>query len=248
LAAEGILQDLTQGTGGIYIHNNDGFQAAFDRLAAPPEYSYVLGFQPAEAKPDGKFHPIKIRLTNEKGLTIEARRGYYVLEKDSEKQAARLEVDDALFSRDPRNEIPVVLQTGYIEPNNGDPTVTLLVKVDLKSLHFRHASERNLDSLSIVSALFNEASPLSVRLELQADCYAGIWGHTTAQRRIVDESDIESALNAAAAVGDDRLQRMSTGRVSPETFTHGTSAQRVHWFKRGFDSGDLSACDTFRTR
>lgn len=92
----------------------------------------------------------------------------------------------------------------------------------------------------------DEANPLSVRLELQADCYAGIWGHTTAQRKLVDEADIEAALNAAAAVGDDRLQRMATGRVSPETFTHGTSAQRVQWFKRGFDSGELSACDTFR--
>ena len=91
----------------------------------------------------------------------------------------------------------------------------------------------------------DEAHPLSVRLELQADCYAGVWGHTTAQRNIVDESDIESALNAAAAVGDDRLQRMATGRVSPETFTHGTSAQRVQWFKRGFNSGELSACNTF---
>ena len=92
----------------------------------------------------------------------------------------------------------------------------------------------------------DEANPLSVRLELQADCYAGIWGHTTAQRRIVDQTDVESALNAAAAVGDDRLQRMATGRISPETFTHGTSAQRVSWFKRGFESGSLSACNTFR--
>lgn len=92
----------------------------------------------------------------------------------------------------------------------------------------------------------DEANPLSVRLELQADCYAGIWGHTTEQRGIVNQTDVESALNAAAAVGDDRLQRMATGRVSPETFTHGTSAQRTYWFKRGFDTGDLSACNTFR--
>ncbi len=92
----------------------------------------------------------------------------------------------------------------------------------------------------------DEANPLSVRLELQADCYAGIWGHTTEQRKIVNEADIEAALNAAAAVGDDRLQRMATGRVSPETFTHGTSAQRVQWFKRGFASGQLSDCDTFQ--
>lgn len=92
----------------------------------------------------------------------------------------------------------------------------------------------------------DEANPLSVRLELQADCYAGIWAHTTAQRGIVNQTDVEAALNAAAAVGDDRLQRMAAGRVSPETFTHGTSAQRVHWFKRGLDAGDLSACNTFR--
>lgn len=92
----------------------------------------------------------------------------------------------------------------------------------------------------------DEANPLSVRLELQADCFAGVWGHTTEQRRIVSQSDVEQALNAAAAVGDDRLQRMATGRVSPETFTHGTSAQRVHWFQRGFQSGEISACDTFR--
>lgn len=92
----------------------------------------------------------------------------------------------------------------------------------------------------------DEANPLSVRLELQADCFAGVWGHTTEQRRIVSESDVEDALNAAAAVGDDRLQRMATGRVSPETFTHGSSAQRVHWFRQGFDSGDISACNTFR--
>lgn len=91
----------------------------------------------------------------------------------------------------------------------------------------------------------DEANPLSVRLELQADCYAGVWGHTTAQRKMVEESDVESALNAAAAVGDDRLQRMATGRVSPETFTHGSSAQRVHWFRQGFDSGDVGACNTF---
>ena len=91
-----------------------------------------------------------------------------------------------------------------------------------------------------------DANPLSVRLELQADCFAGIWAHSTAQRRIINESDVQAGLGAAAAVGDDRLQRMSTGRVSPESFTHGSSAQRTGWFKRGFDSGQLSACNTFQ--
>jgi uncharacterized protein len=91
-----------------------------------------------------------------------------------------------------------------------------------------------------------EANPLSVRLELQADCFAGIWANSTEQRNIINQTDVRSALRAAAAVGDDRLQRMGQGYVNPETFTHGTSAQRDQWFKRGFDSGRISACNTFR--
>jgi predicted metalloprotease len=86
---------------------------------------------------------------------------------------------------------------------------------------------------------------VSVRLELQADCLAGVWGKSTEQRNIIDRGDIEAGLRAAAAVGDDRLQRMETGRVSPESFTHGSSAQRVQWFRRGLESGKVSACDTF---
>ncbi len=88
----------------------------------------------------------------------------------------------------------------------------------------------------------DEAKPLSVRLELQADCFAGVWGHSTAQRNIIDESDVRDGLNAAAAVGDDRLQRMATGRVNPESFTHGSSAQRMAAFQRGLTSGEVSAC------
>jgi len=84
-----------------------------------------------------------------------------------------------------------------------------------------------------------------VKLELQADCFAGIWAHSTQQRGLLDPGDIESALGAAAAVGDDRLQREATGHVSPESFTHGTSEQRVSWFRRGFDSGQISGCNTF---
>jgi len=86
---------------------------------------------------------------------------------------------------------------------------------------------------------------LSVRTELQADCLAGVWGHSTQQRNILEPGDVEKALNAAAAIGDDRLQRMSTGRVSPESFTHGSSQQRQAWFQRGFTSGSPAACNTF---
>jgi len=91
----------------------------------------------------------------------------------------------------------------------------------------------------------DQANQLSVKLELQADCYAGVWGHSTQQRQLLDPGDVQAGLQAAASVGDDRLQKMTTGHVSPESFTHGTSAQRESWFKRGFDSGDPKACDTF---
>ena len=90
-----------------------------------------------------------------------------------------------------------------------------------------------------------QSNPLSVRLELQADCLAGVWAKSTEQRKIIDQSDVESALRAAAAVGDDRLQKMATGHVSPESFTHGSSRERTQWFQNGLTSGRTSACDTF---
>ena len=92
------------------------------------------------------------------------------------------------------------------------------------------------------------SNPLSVRLELQADCLAGVWGHSTEQRNLIDQADIASGLEAVAAVGDDRLQKMATGSVSPERFTHGTSAERSEWFRRGLSSGDISSCNTFRNQ
>uniref|UniRef100_Q01S64 Metalloprotease n=1 Tax=Solibacter usitatus (strain Ellin6076) TaxID=234267 RepID=Q01S64_SOLUE len=94
----------------------------------------------------------------------------------------------------------------------------------------------------------SQANPLSVKLELQADCFAGVWGHSTEQRKMVDDADVAAGLRAAAAVGDDRLQRLTTGRVSPESFTHGSSAQRTDWFRRGLQSGQVSTCDTFGAR
>jgi predicted metalloprotease len=106
---------------------------------------------------------------------------------------------------------------------------------------------------TLESRPFNgSANEHSVRVELQADCYAGVWGHEAATpgrfaagRVELDPGDVEEGLNAAAAIGDDRLQQRSRGHVAPESFTHGTSAQRVSWFRRGMENGDPRACDTF---
>jgi predicted metalloprotease len=91
----------------------------------------------------------------------------------------------------------------------------------------------------------SSANALSVRMELQADCYAGVWGHDTQERKILEQGDVEEGLNAAASVGDDRIQQQRGGRVNMESFTHGSAAQRASWFKKGFDSGDPRSCDTF---
>lgn len=89
------------------------------------------------------------------------------------------------------------------------------------------------------------ANQLSVRMELQADCYAGVWGHYAARKDLLDPGDAQEGLRAAAAIGDDRLQRQTQGRVVPESFTHGSSDQRVSWLRRGLDSGKIEACNTF---
>lgn len=93
-----------------------------------------------------------------------------------------------------------------------------------------------------------EQNRLSVKLELQADCFAGVWGHYMEREQVLETGDLEEALNAAQAIGDDRLQQQSQGRVIPDSFTHGSSAQRYAWFKRGFDSGKPASCNSFAAR
>src|SRR5262245_38550634 len=94
----------------------------------------------------------------------------------------------------------------------------------------------------------DQANAISVRMELQADCLAGVWGHETQRRDVLEQGDVEEALGAASAIGDDRIQKGTTGQVNPETWTHGSSRQRVAWFRRGLESGRIGDCDTFGTR
>jgi predicted metalloprotease len=111
--------------------------------------------------------------------------------------------------------------------------------------HVQHLSGTDAEVRRAQRSNPGRANALSVAMELQADCYAGVWGHATAQRDLLESGDLEEGLAAAAAVGDDRIQSMATGRVSPESFTHGSSQQRMQWFRRGFESGDPNACDSF---
>jgi len=117
-----------------------------------------------------------------------------------------------------------------------------------------HEVGHHVQNLTGILSKFNEerqqmsqadANAMSVRVELQADCFAGIWGHFTDQKGLLEQGDAEEALNAAQQIGDDTLQKKTQGYVVPESFNHGTSQQRMKWFKRGFDSGKLADCDTF---
>jgi VWFA-related protein len=153
-----VMAELAEGTGGTFFRKNNDLTAGFERLATAPEFSYVLGFSPADLKTDGSFHSLKIRLPTEKGVSVEARRGYYALKPDPEEQAARSEIDEAVFSRNEITDIPVVVQTGYTKsnlPNADNPKVKVVTKVDVRLLHFKKADERSRDTLTVVLALFD---------------------------------------------------------------------------------------------
>jgi len=156
IAEEGIMEELADGTGGRYFHNNNDLKAGFGQVAAAPEFVYVLGFSPQNLKLDGAYHALKVKLTNSHGLGLEARRGYYAPKHlpDPEEDAKR-EIQEALFSREEIQDIPVELHMQFFKSSDAAAKVAVLARLNLKNLRFRKADGRNNDNLTVLSGVFD---------------------------------------------------------------------------------------------
>jgi VWFA-related protein len=153
---EALLSEIAADTGGTYFHNNNDLAEGFRRISTTPEVYYLLGFQPQNLKLDGSFHGLKVAIESKAGYSIEARRGYYAPTRLEDAAAtADREIEDAVFSREEMSDLPVELHTQFLKNAGDRATVTLLAHVDLTGLKFRKADGRNLNNLTVVSALFD---------------------------------------------------------------------------------------------
>jgi VWFA-related protein len=156
LAEEGILEELADATGGRYFHNNNDLKAGFGQVAAAPEFVYVLGFSPQNLKLDGAYHALKVRLVNSHGLDLQARRGYYAPKHMADPaEDAKREIQEALFSRDELQDIPIELHMQFFKSSDVAAKIAVVARVNLKSLHFRKADGRNNDNLTVLSGVFD---------------------------------------------------------------------------------------------
>lgn len=156
LAEEDVMAELAAATGGRYFHNNNDLKAGFGELASPPEFVYVLGFSPQNLKLDGTYHVLKVTLKNSHGLDLQARRGYYAPRHlaDPEEDAKR-EIQEALFSRDEVQDIPVELHMQFFKASDISANIAVLARVNVKTLRFRKVDGRNNDNLTVLSGVFD---------------------------------------------------------------------------------------------
>ncbi len=156
LAESDVLGEIADGTGGIFFHNNNDLQEGFRRTGATPEFMYVLGFAPQNLRYDGTFHNLKVTVQDSKGLTLQARRGYYAPRHAADPaEDAKEEIRVALFSREEISDIPIELHTQFFKPTDENAKLAVLAHVDLKHLHFKKTDGRDRNTLSIVSAIFD---------------------------------------------------------------------------------------------
>ncbi len=151
-----VLAELADGTGGSFFQNNNDLLAGLNRVASAPEYVYLLGFTPQNLKADGSFHKLKISLVNDKGLAVQARRGYFAPKHpNNPEDLAKSDIEDAVFSREEMHDLPIDLHTQFFKPNPADAKLTILAKVDLKHLRFKKAEGRNENNLTVVAVIFD---------------------------------------------------------------------------------------------
>jgi len=162
-AEEDILVEMADGTGGTYIHNTNDLLGGFERLAARPEYVYVLGFSPQNLKLDGTFHGLKVTLKERPDLTLRARHGYFAPKHLADpEETAKREIEEAVFSREEQSDIPVVMHTQFFKPTDDSAHLTVLTRVDAKHIPFRKEDGRNRDDLTVVTTLFDRNGNLVV--------------------------------------------------------------------------------------
>ncbi len=151
-----VLAELAYTTGGTFFHNNNDMGEGFQRLAAPPEYSYLLGFSPQNLKLDGNYHKLKVTLKKPANGMVQARRGYYAPKGATDASAqAKQAIEDAVFSRDEVREIPVQVHTQFFKPSEDDAKLSVVVRMDVRHVHFRKADGRNNNDVTVVSAVFD---------------------------------------------------------------------------------------------
>jgi hypothetical protein len=165
-----VLAQLADSTGGIFFHNNNDLDAGFREVGALPEEFYILGFVPEDLKLDGRLHTLKVTLARPGKFTIQARRGYFAPKKSEDPQvAAKEEIEEALFSQDEMNELPIAVHTQFFKPTQADAELSVMTRVDVRALHFRKEEDRNRDDLTLVAALFDRNGNLLEGKEKQVE-------------------------------------------------------------------------------
>jgi VWFA-related protein len=150
------IEALARDTGGLFFHNNNDMGEGFRELTAAPEAFYVLAFSPQNLKTDGAFHPLQVKLVSGKGLTVQARKGYYAPRKPNDPAVQeKEEIREAVFSQDETNELPIDVHTQFFMKSESEARITVLTRIDLRPLHFRKEGDRNVDDLTFVAALFD---------------------------------------------------------------------------------------------
>jgi hypothetical protein len=157
LAQEDVLAQLADGTGGRFFHNRNDVDEAMREAGAAPAVSYLLGFSPQNLKIDGRYHALKVSLTNKEKYTVQARHGYYAPRSISDPaEATNAEIREALFSQEEIHDLPVELQTQFFRKDEAGSRLAVLTRLDLKAIHFRKTEGRNNNQLTIVTGIFDE--------------------------------------------------------------------------------------------